>query len=137
MQDRSFLADRETSNNSQIIDWLKKVSSDLSISRESTPYVHLPRVNTPNWLTDLFKSACKGQMVLAYSVKYGYFDAKNQIIITHCILDSYAANAVKMTYSKMLNRPPTHFYHYDLNNIHKVLKLKKYWHWLYWQLSTK
>ncbi|XP_039951365.1 uncharacterized protein LOC120768656 [Bactrocera tryoni] len=39
-------------------------------------------------------------MVLAYSEKHDYLDARKPSTLTHCIVNSYAANAVKITYSE-------------------------------------
>ncbi|XP_036322114.1 uncharacterized protein LOC118736122 [Rhagoletis pomonella] len=99
-----LLCDRETlSDNSRIIDGLEKISSNLSVSRESTPSAQLPPVSSINKtrLINLLKSTVKGQMVLTYNEKYGYLDAKSQSTIAHCIVDRYVGNFVKMTYAEM------------------------------------
>ncbi|XP_037944412.1 uncharacterized protein LOC119677212 [Teleopsis dalmanni] len=95
------------SENSRILEWLEKISDDLNevrTSRESTPIVQpLQEYFVPHSenVVNVLKKTVNGQLVLSFHEKNGHLDTKNQKVLTHCIVDQYVRDNVKMTYSDM------------------------------------
>ncbi|XP_075147169.1 uncharacterized protein LOC142221346 isoform X2 [Haematobia irritans] len=100
-----FICDQDTlSVNSRILNWLEKLSQDVSISksRECTPCQSASSENSTSYnLVELLKKTVKGQLVLTYQEKNGCLDSRNQTSLTHCIVDNYIASGRKMQYSEM------------------------------------
>ncbi|XP_054085633.1 uncharacterized protein LOC128921594 [Zeugodacus cucurbitae] len=98
-----FICDQETQTaNTEVLDWLKKISSDLSSvnSGECSMLPCSPQTKNFN-LRELLKTSVKGQLALSYQEKHGYLDSKNQKNLTHCIVDNYIGLGRKMQYSDM------------------------------------
>ncbi|XP_054081432.1 uncharacterized protein LOC128919883 [Zeugodacus cucurbitae] len=98
-----FICDQETQTaNTEVLDWLKKISSDLSSvkSGECSMLPCSPQTKNFN-LRELLKTSVKGQLALSYQEKHGYLDSRNQKNLTHCIVDNYIGLGRKMQYSDM------------------------------------
>ncbi|XP_054090937.1 uncharacterized protein LOC128922845 [Zeugodacus cucurbitae] len=95
------LAKTQTAN-TEVLDLLKKTSSDLSSvkSGECSMLPCSPQTKNFN-LRELLKTSVNGQLALSYQEKHGYLDSRNQKNLTHCIVDYYIGLGRKMQYSDM------------------------------------
>ncbi|XP_075167383.1 uncharacterized protein LOC142239470 [Haematobia irritans] len=93
-----FICDQDTlSANSRILNWLEKLSQDVSISksREFTPCQSASSENSTSYnLVELLKK--NSQRTTCVDLP-----SRNQTSLTHCIVNNYIASGRKMQYSEM------------------------------------
>ncbi|KNC28256.1 hypothetical protein FF38_05194 [Lucilia cuprina] len=101
-----FICEKETlSANSQILDWLEKISEKLSNSGYSDCPLSTQTSGDNSIcgtsLTNLLRNTVKGKLVLTFNEKNNYLDSKNQKTLVHCIIEKYIGTRSKLTYAEM------------------------------------
>lgn len=107
-----LICDKETistNTSSRILEWLEKISDELTRSTNSrscspTPTTALMSTASSFKATDIaniLNVTVKGQLVLSFFERKGYLDGQHQKDLTHCIVDYFIANKKRMSYSDM------------------------------------
>lgn len=91
-----------TASNSRIMEWLEKISSEISSQ-------HSSRSNTPDNnnsleqknLDALLKSSIRGKIVIDHYATFDNLNNKKQNELVHIIIDNFLVQRKKMSYNDM------------------------------------